>query len=499
MMLSITCVTGGRELPPLLAAGSRRAAEAGDLVDPDAVDLLGRLHHLADDLGHAVEPVLLELHPHQLVAARVLGRDQRARAFRLGGQADALRLGAGRRRRRLGLRGHQQHRGLALCLRGLDLAALLLALQRDLARAVGDRALALGLQLLLGQHDLGPRELGLGLRLRLLGVLQRERDRAVDLADLGIELGLDLEPSQLARLLDLGDPGVLLALDARVLRGDGRLLAGARGVGVARRLQLLDLEALPDLRLLFLARQLQPLLDRLELRLPHRDVGIGLDLGALLLAGRDDLGELAQADRVERVVVVEGGERGLVHPRQRNRFELQPARRQVVAHRLADRLDEFGAPVVQRVHRQARRGRLDRVDEAAFEQVAHAVRAQRLRADRLRGGRDTVDRRLHAQVELELDVDPHPVLGDQRFRAGPHHLDAHRPHVDLVDLVQERQREAAARQHDLLAAEAGADDRDVARRLAVEAAQEGDRDGDRDDQDDQAEQPGQQGHGFSSI
>ena len=231
---------------------------------------------------------------------------------------------------------------------GLDLAALLLALERDLARALGDGALALGLHLLLGEDDLGAGELGLRLRPRLLGVLGRQRDRAVDLAHLGAELRLDLELAQLARLLDLGDARRLLALDARRLRGDHRLLARPRGVGVARRLELLDLEALADLRLLFLARQAEALLDRLELRLPHRDVGVGLDLGALLLARGDDLGELAQADGVERVVVVERGERRLVHARQRHRFELQAAVREVLAHRLADHAHELGALVVQR-------------------------------------------------------------------------------------------------------------------------------------------------------
>jgi hypothetical protein len=45
--------------------------------------------------------------------------------------------------------------------------------------------------------------------------------------------------------------------------GHGRLLARPRGVGVARRLELLDLEALADLRLLLLARQAEALLDRL--------------------------------------------------------------------------------------------------------------------------------------------------------------------------------------------------------------------------------------------
>src|SRR5204863_5022591 len=101
----------------------------------------------------------------------------------------------------------------------------LLALDRDLARTVGDGVLALGLQLLLGQHDLRARTFRVGLRLGLLGVLARERDRAVDLADLGVQLRLDLQAAQLALLLDLGHARVLLALDARALGRRRRRLA----------------------------------------------------------------------------------------------------------------------------------------------------------------------------------------------------------------------------------------------------------------------------------
>ena len=86
-------------------AGARRAAEAADLVDADAVDLLGRLHHLRDDLRHLVEAVAFELQLHQAVAARVLGLDQRAAAFRLGEHAKALGFGPGAHRLRFGLLG----------------------------------------------------------------------------------------------------------------------------------------------------------------------------------------------------------------------------------------------------------------------------------------------------------------------------------------------------------------------------------------------------------
>jgi hypothetical protein len=84
-------------------------------------------------------------------------------------------------------------------------------------------------------------------------VLLRQRDRAVALPHLEVELRLDFKLSQLALFLDLGDARLLLALDPRGVGGDGRLLARARRVGVARGLELFDLEPLADLRFLFLA------------------------------------------------------------------------------------------------------------------------------------------------------------------------------------------------------------------------------------------------------
>jgi hypothetical protein len=41
------------------------------------------------------------------------------------------------------------------------------------------------------------------------------------------------------------------------------------------------------------------------LGLPHRNLGIGLDLGALLAVDGDDLRKLAQPDRIERIVSVD--------------------------------------------------------------------------------------------------------------------------------------------------------------------------------------------------
>ena len=245
--------------------------------------------------------------------------------------------------------------------------------------------------------------------------------------------------------------------------------------------------------LFFLAEQ-QPALGRVEQGLAHRDVGVGLDLGALFLVDRDDLGQAPHPDRIEGVVLVERGERGLVEARQRDRVEQDAVLRQVVAQQPGDLGDELGALFVQRVHLLARRDRLHRIDETTFEHVANAVGREGLGAERLRRGGHTFDRRLHAHVKLKLGVDAHPVFGDQRFFAGAPHLDADRAHADLVDLVQEGQREEPARDHRLLAAEAGADDRHVTRRLAVEAVQEHHHDRDHDDGDDDSEEPGEHDH-----
>jgi hypothetical protein len=60
---------------------------------------------------------------------------------------------------------------------------------------------------------------------------------------------------------------------------------------------------------------------------------------------------------------------------------------------------------------------------------------------------------------------------------------------------RERQREAAAGDQDALAAEAGAHQRDVARRFAIEAVEEQHRDGDHRGRDGNAEQPAKDDHG----
>ena len=86
------------------------------------------------------------------------------------------------------------------------------------------------------------------------------------------------------------------------------------------------------------------------------------------------------------------------------------------------------------------------------------------------------------------------IFGDDRFVADATDLDAQRAHVDLFDLVQERQRQAAAGNENALAAETGPDQGDVARRLAVEAVEEHHRDRHHDDGDGNAQYPAEDNH-----
>ncbi len=149
---------------------------------------------------------------------------------------------------------------------------------------------------------------------------------------------------------------------------------------------------------------------------------------------------------------------------------------------------------MQAVHGIARRHRLHGVDEAALQQVAYAVGRERLGAERLRGCRDAFLGGHDAHVEFELDVDPHAIFGDHRFLGCAADLDAQRAHVDLFDLVQERQRQTSAGDQDALAAESGTHQRDVARRFAIEAIEEHHRDRNHDGDNGNGKQPPEDDH-----
>jgi hypothetical protein len=94
----------------------------------------------------------------------------------------------------------------------------------------------------------------------------------------------------------------------------------------------------------------------------------------------------------------------------------------------------------------------------------------------------------YANVELGLDVDAHPVLGDQRLisfvRA---HRQRQRVHVDRRDVVNDRPDEGAAVDHHLLAQEAGPHEGDLLGRAAIEPLHHPVDDGDHHHRDNQPE------------
>ena len=285
-------------------------------MNADRLDLFGGLHHLRDNLGQPVQPVLLELHADQRLTARILRVDHRAFALRLRQKTQSLRFGLGADRLGFGANPAQQDIGVGVSLGLLHRALFVHALEGNLVRSVRDRAVALGLDVFLGEHDLGARQFRLCPRLRLFNVLGRELNGAVDLLHLDAELGVELQPAQFALLGDFHRLGLPLALNTRILRGDHRPLARLGGFRVARRPDFLDFQVLIDLRLFLLLGEQEPLLGGLELGLSHRDLGIRLDLGALLAVDGDDLGKLAQSDGIEGVVFVERRKRRLVETRQ---------------------------------------------------------------------------------------------------------------------------------------------------------------------------------------
>ena len=65
----------------------------------------------------------------------------------------------------------------------------------------------------------------------------------------------------------------------------------------------------------------------------------------------------------------------------------------------------------------------------------------------------------NADEKLCDNVDAHPVAGDEGTVFAAHHLDAHDVHVDRRDLMQHRDDESAAIDHDLFTQEARAHER----------------------------------------
>ena len=211
------------------------------------------------------------------------------------------------------------------------------------------------------------------------------------------------------------------------------------------------------------------------------DLVVPDDLVALALALLGDLGERGQAFGIEGVVRIEMLDVGLVEPCQRDRFQFEPVRLQVMRHRRLHRLHEFGALFLQIAQRHGRRDRAQAVDELRLDQRLEGVGVVGPVAQGLGGERNVLRIRLHPDVELGGDVGPHPVLGDQRLILGALDLEAQRAERNPGIGMEDRQDDGAAVEHDLLAAESGADIGLVARRPRVERRHDDADDDDRRD------------------
>ena len=362
------------------------------------------------------------------------------------------------------------------------------AQQRRRRVALGGQLLLLALHLFLRRDDADAAQLGFSLGLEFLGALQAQCDLAVDLGRLGGQQGFGLLLPQGQVALDFGEAGLTLGVDP----GPFGLLPGmlARRLlgGVARRAGFLHPLALGDLGFLLLTLDLQLALQRIELGLTHRDVAIGLDCRPLFPVGGDNFGQLAHADGVEGVVLVQRRQRRLVEPGERGRFEPQAVLLEIFRKQGFDFPDELAPILVELVHGLGGDDRLHGADQPAVEQFVQPVGAERTGADCLGRNRHALRRRQDTQIEFHLHVEAQPVLGHQGGVAGARNLQRHGAHVDLFHPVQEGQDHAAAVHRHFLPAETGPDQCGFPGRLAVESLQEGDENRQRNNNDDNGDE-----------
>ena len=349
--------------------------------------------------------------------------------------------------------------------------------------------------------------LGLGLGFRGLG----DGDGALLLGQLQGLAALDLQALDLLLLVDAVALQLEIGRDARALD----LMAGG-DLGLLRLLLLLgalarDLGALPGPAHLQRPLMIEPgrfarlvddqgLLLRLQILVPDLDHRVLLDVVADLLAPLDLLGELGQALGVEGVGGVEELHIGLVEAGEGHRLQLQPVLQQILGRRLLHPLHIFAALLMHLLHAHLGGDGAQRIDELALHQLAEGLGMHGALAQGLGGIGDGVGRRLDAEIELGDDIDPHPVLGDERPLAPALHLQAQRVHIDRDHLVDDRQHEGAAVHHHLLAAEAGAHEGHLLGGPAIEPVHQIDDDGDDDRQDDDRHDDGCDGrHGLLPV
>ncbi|MEO6032492.1 MAG: hypothetical protein ABIP61_11420 [Burkholderiaceae bacterium] len=231
---------------------------------------------------------------------------------------------------------------------------------------------------------------------------------------------------------------------------------------------------LRDLGCLLVARDLDQALGGRQPGLRHGHLGIGLRDGTALAILGDDFRELAHADRIEHVVLVQLRERCLVELDQRDSLQLQSGFRKLRGHGLTHGRRELSAPAMQIVKHEHGRVTLHNVDEAALENSTQIVRAQRACTEGLHCGRHTTGIWRDAHTELHDRVDAQAVLGKKTASGLALHHDALSTHAHFVHAVQDGQCEEASVERHPLAAGAGAKQRHVASRFPIKTLQEGD-------------------------
>ena len=270
---------------------------------------------------------------------------------------------------------------------------------------------------------------------RLLDVLAREDFALLDGAGALDVLVPRLQIGGDARLRDGAFVGDARALD-RLARGDHRLLRlglaqspFARDFRALQRAAHLDVALLLQPRRLALALDLQRLPLGFEVARADLDHRVLLDVVAQFALGFDVLHQPRQTLGVEAVGGVEELQVGLVEVGDRDRFQFQAVLRQRLGRRRLDARDIFAALLVHLLHRHLGGDRAQRRDELARQQRVQFLRLQRAAAERRGGDGDGLARRLHAHVEIGLDVDAHAVARDHRVLFGAR--DRHRQHVHI--------------------------------------------------------------------
>jgi len=100
--------------------------------------------------------------------------------------------------------------------------------------------------------------------------------------------------------------------------------------------------------------------------------------------------------------------------------------------------------------------RTHRGNELAGEQGMQPFRFKCPPAEGSGCDRDRLARRLHANVEIGLDIDAHAIAADDGVLFGPNDRHRQHVHVDRREVVNKRQHKGAAVDHHPFAEEAGA-------------------------------------------